>query len=274
MTDAPAPAARPNFDIGQVMSRTFKVYGANFPVFFSIVFVPYLVMQLIFTFGFGVNGFEVDPLATQDNLTGYYIMLGVSVLVMVLGFLVIQAVVVRAAVCHQLGQGLKLSAAFRAAFAGLIPLIILGLIAFVAVSVGMVFLIVPGIYLLAMFYVMVPAVVFEGKGLSGLGRSSELTSGYRWAIVGLNLILLLISFGAGILLALVAGGVMAGFAFSGGEFPTLVNSPAYLIFMVLLDAVVNGVLYPLSMVAVAITYLRLREIKDGGDKTAILEIFE
>jgi hypothetical protein len=50
-------------------------------------------------------------------------------------------------------------------------------------------LLVPGVILLVMWWVFVPAIVIEGAGITGcFGRSRELTRGRRWSVFGLILI--------------------------------------------------------------------------------------
>ena len=59
------------------------------------------------------------------------------------------------------------------------------------VMIGMILVIVPGIILLLMWWVYIPAIVVEGKGIIGaFGRSRELTRGRRWHILGLAVIVL------------------------------------------------------------------------------------
>lgn len=274
-TPAPAPAARPNLDIGGILGSTFKIYGKNFPFFFGVVFVPYLAIQLFFSFGLGLAAMEADPVVlAEGGMMQYWILTVASVVVFLLGFLVIQAVVVRSAVSSKLDQGVQFSAAFSAGLKNLLPLIVLGIIAGIAIMIGWIFLIVPGLYIMAMFYVMVPAIVFENKGFAGLGRSIELTSGYRWSIVGVNIVLFFIALGASLVIGLLAGAFALAASLSGGNFFELATSPAYLLAMTLLDAIVNGAIYPISMIAAAMVFVRLREIKEGGDEQALLKIFE
>lgn len=60
-------------------------------------------------------------------------------------------------------------------------------------NVGVVLLIAPAMVLALAWSVSVPAIVFEHRGpLGGLARSSQLTKGRRWSIVGLFLLVMII----------------------------------------------------------------------------------
>lgn len=108
---------------------------------------------------------------------------------------------------------------------------------------------------------MGPAMVVEKSWFGSIGRSLSLTSGYRWPVVGLLLLLALISFA----LALVNAGL------------TLLVISLGTVGMVLsfvLSAVFSALLYGLMGIAYALAYLRLREIKEGLGNDDIAEVFD
>lgn len=82
----------------------------------------------------------------------------------------------------------------------------------VAAGLGSLLLLVPGIVLMLMFWVAVPATVVEGGIVSAMRRSHELTRGHKWRVLGLLALLLVgvvaaaVAFAAGaaMLTALVA----------------------------------------------------------------------
>jgi hypothetical protein len=66
----------------------------------------------------------------------------------------------------------------------------------IAVVLGFVLLVVPGIILMVMFWVYVPAIVVENAGiLDCFGRSRTLTRGHRWSIFGLFALVFIVIFG-------------------------------------------------------------------------------
>lgn len=267
MTDAPAPQpdAKPQLGVGDILSNTFGLYFSNFPYFFGIFFAPYFGVQLLA----GLMGYG-GATASPDAAIAGGVLVTLASLVIVF---VIQAVMVRSAITLKLGEGVQFGPAVRAGLAGVIPIIILGILAGIAAGLGFLLLIVPGLYLMAMFYVYVPAIVFEGKGFSALGRSIELTSGYRWAIVGLVLVFFVLLFLASIVIGAVTVGVMAA---TGGFDAQLSGDTGLggLLGLTLIDAGVNSVVTPIGMIAAGLVFARLKEVKEGGSTQELLKVFE
>lgn len=267
MTDAPTPqpAAKQQLGVSDILSNTFGLYFSNFPYFFGIFFIPYFTIQLLA----GLLGYGGATGSPDAAIAGVILVTLVSFII----FFVIQAVMVRSAITVKLGEGVQFGPALRAGLAGVIPIIILGIAAGLATGVGFIFLIVPGLYLLAMFYVYVPSIVFEGKGFSALGRSIDLTSGYRWAIVGLVLVFIVLLF----LASIVIGVVVAGFLAATGGFEAQFAGDMGLggvVGLTLIDAVLNSAVTPIGMIATGLVFARLKEIKEGGSTQELLKVFE
>jgi hypothetical protein len=73
-------------------------------------------------------------------------------------------------------------------------LIIAGVLAAIGISIGLVLLILPGLYLLTRWAVIVPSIMLEGKSAGeSFGRSNELTSGHRWSVLGVAIVTFLAS---------------------------------------------------------------------------------
>ena len=76
---------------------------------------------------------------------------------------------------YYLGQSMRLGESMRFTLARFIPLVIAHILYMVAFTVGMIFCVIPGIYLGVIFYIFVPAILFENAGpLEALRRSSRL----------------------------------------------------------------------------------------------------
>lgn len=271
MADAnnPTPSSSGNqaLGVGNMLSETFGLYFRNLPAFFLIVFIPVLAFELLFN-RIIIPGFVDNP---ADVGAQFLISFGSVVPFMILMILV-QAVIVRVAISIRMGQGAAIGAAVSAALRGFFPILLLGIVVGIITGVGFVFLIVPGLYLMAIFYVMVPAIVFENAGFGAMGRSAELTSGYRWPIVGLVLLLLVIMWLVG---AVVGGVLIGGMMASGGMEAFASGNPADLpIWYNVLNALISSLATPLSLIAGAVVYSRLKEIKEGAGAGDILKVFE
>jgi hypothetical protein len=86
-------------------------------------------------------------------------------------------------------------------------LIVAGILAALGIGIGLILLIVPGLYLLTRWVLITPTIVLEGRSAGeSFTRSSELTAGQRWKVLGVALVTLLIYVIGG---AIVGGILMA-----------------------------------------------------------------
>jgi hypothetical protein len=129
-------------------------------------------------------------------------------------------------------------------------LAVAGLIAVVAIGLGIVFFIVPGLYLFTIWLVIVPAIMLENCGVGeSFGRSQELVRGYGWAVFRVMVLTLLILAG----LEILFGGVRS-----------LVDNEWA---AVLVNIVAESLITPFLALAWTITYFELRDLK-GAEPTA------
>jgi hypothetical protein len=79
-----------------------------------------------------------------------------------------------------------------------------GLLATLGIAAGLLLLIVPGLYLLTIWLLIVPAIVLERHGvISSFGRSRELVSGQGWNVFGVIVITVLLLIGVNIAFGIV-----------------------------------------------------------------------
>jgi uncharacterized membrane protein len=120
---------------------------------------------------------------------------------------------------------------------------------------GFMLLIVPGIILLLRWSVAVPVLVQERRGVFGsMKRSRELTKGSRWALFGFWIILII----AVIVIQLVLSQVVMVFGVTTA---------------LILDALVTSVVSVVTSVAPAVSYVELRQVKEGTSVDELAEIF-
>ena len=126
-----------------------------------------------------------------------------------------------------------------------------GLLAALGVSIGLLLLIVPGLILLTLWLLIVPAIMLEGHGvLSSFGRSRALVQGYGWSV-----------FGVIVLTAVIFIGVVIVFSFVASA----IDNP---LVTVVLDIATQAVTAPFVALAWTITYYELRTIKESAPATA------
>ena len=139
----------------------------------------------------------------------------------------------------------------------------LALLSNLIIIVGLVLFIIPGLFLMTMFAVSVPALLAERLTISdSLKRSTALTKGYRWQVFGLLALIVL-----GLLAAVFVAGVVIALIF-----PAAVDAEFGLV-----DIVIwlwTGLYYAVLSVTTATIYYRLREIKEGLGIEQLAAVFD
>lgn len=78
------------------------------------------------------------------------------------------------------------------------------LIAGIAITIGLVLLIVPGLWLITIWAVIVPVIIIERTGaLASFGRSRQLVQGYGWQVFGTLVLVFIIMIVADIVLGII-----------------------------------------------------------------------
>ena len=141
---------------------------------------------------------------------------------------------------------LTMGQTFRRVQQHLGTLAIAGILAGLAVAVGFVLLIAPGLYLLTIWSVLIPAIVLERRGvMEAFGRSRELVSGYGWSAFGVVVLCFLILIGVSIVVEIAT-------IWLGGAFGDYVRS-----------VISNTIGIPFLALALTNMYFRLRAVKEA-----------
>jgi len=168
------------FRIGDVFVKTWGVLTRNFVTFFLLVGIA-----------------EIPLLATNTWLladvrrgTVSALMIGLismaATFVQLVLTLFAQAVVVFAAFQDLRGQPVLVADSLRQALRRFLPVIALSLLMAVVLLLGFMLCLVPGLIALAALQVALPACVVERLGpIRSMSRSTDLTSGHWWPILGL-----------------------------------------------------------------------------------------
>jgi hypothetical protein len=86
-----------------------------------------------------------------------------------------------------------------------------GLLAGIAITIGFILLIVPGLFLITIWAVISPSIVVENRGvIEAFGRSRELVRGNGWNVFGVIVIAFLIVIAVSIVLGLIGGALGDG----------------------------------------------------------------
>ncbi len=253
-------AAQPGtveFSIGRVIGSSLGVYARNF-VSFSVLAL--LIGAIALVIGL-IN--EPDPAALaagQINYAGA----GVNGLVFLLVNGLTQAAIIYGTFQDLRGQKAGLVDCITRGLATMIPVIVGSLLASLAIGLASIALLIPGIILALMWWVYIPVVVVERAGImGGFGRSSELTRGRRWHILGLIIIVVVISFAVNFAVITIVGGTMMA-----------IPSSDILLTLSIVEYVTSAIVTAFSAILVAVGYYYLRAEKEGIDVHAIAQVFD
>ena len=146
-----------------------------------------------------------------------------------------------------------------------LPLFAVNLLYYLAVVLGMILLIVPGVMMGVAWCVVGPALIAERSGITAVfGRSAELTRNHRWSIFGLAVV-----FAIGIMIiegVLGAIGLARGFNFAAAA----IVSPVAIIGA----GVVSGLVTAIGATVLATLYAELRELKEGLSGESLADVFD
>jgi hypothetical protein len=218
-------------DVGRVFEQIFRIYRQQFALLIGGALAIYVPVAI-------VNGLLYDS-------GGFFLTLIANAIALVASYLY-QGMVVEAA--RDILDGRRdqsIGGLFRSAGAVVGTLIAVGILAGIAIAIGFVLLIIPGLFLITIWAVIVPVVVIERSGvLEAFGRSRELVKGNGWQVFGVLVLLFLAVIVVQVLIAAILGGIFDSiFGFAIGILIT------------------SLLLAPLTALAASVIYFELKAIK-------------
>jgi hypothetical protein len=156
---------------GAIVREAWELYKAHWRTFAPLALIVYIVLGLI-TLVFGL-------------LLGW-LGLVIGALASIVGTFWLQGALVEAVQDVRDGkQDLSIGELFGRVQPRLPALIVAGILAGLGIALGLVLLIVPGLFLLTIWSLIVPTIVIEGKSAGeSFGRSRELVKGNGWSVFG------------------------------------------------------------------------------------------
>ena len=219
-------------DTGRVFERIFSFYGSQFTLLIPAALVLFIPIALINGLLLSTGGVLVALLSAALSLIATFWYQG----------MVVEATrdILDGRRDHTIGSLFSSASPFIA------PLIGVGILAGIAIGIGLVLLIIPGLYLLTIWAVIVPVIVIERVGVfDSFPRSRELVRGSGWQVFGVIVVIFLVSFIVRAIIGAIIGGIsddsFAGYA--------------------AVDLIVNVLLVPLSALAATVMYFELRRVK-------------
>lgn len=255
-----------SFEFGRVIDRTFATVRDNFLNYFLIALVlsglPTLLAQVVVI---------SMPMTGAEAALGLILRGLIQIVGGVLAF-VLQGALVCGTVTYLNGGRAPMGKLVSVGLRAWLPLLGLGICFALAVFVGLILLIVPGLILLVVWAVAVPALIMEHTGVFGaFSRSAELTKGHRWAIFGLGVV-----FTLAVWIVSGIGGLLVGILFYGGITPgAAMAAHGPLAFVgAFLSAVITAAVSVVTAVAPGVLYVELRASREGVAPQAVAQVFE
>ena len=246
--------------VGSIVSESFSILFKNFATVMILALVP-TVIGLVVS---GVlNGWGYALGIPDPSFAGVpsWSAIVLDLLIQLVVYGLATALLVQVAYDAKLGRSMNISKYVGPAMSAALPIAVLGLVAGILSTVGFALLVIPGLWIYAVYSMIAPSVVIEKRGYRAMGRSVELTRGYRWPIIGAVIIV-------GICSALIGGAIgfvvaMVGSAAGGGLLVSLV-----------LVSLATAVGVGLGGISISLIYARLREIKEGVSVDQIASVFD
>ena len=251
------------FSVGDILRTSFSLYFGNLPTFLPlslIVFLPSFAVVLLLDSSTVNSPVQFDPRVDDprtSDLAGFFVVGMRESIVELICSVWLQAGLAFGVVRHLRGGEPGFVETFYQSVRMLLPAALVALIVAIATALGLFLLIVPGIIIALVLWVAVPAAVVERSGVRALGRSAELTNGYKGQIFGLALILFVFRLA-------VTSVVLALWG--------IVTTDPVLSYLVLGFCVV--VTSGIWATATSVTYHDLRVLREGVDTQVVARVFE
>jgi hypothetical protein len=173
-----------------VIGESWNLYKAHWRHLLPIAFVVYLTVAIL--------GALLAALLTWFGAI-------IAAFISLVALFWLQAALVKAVEDVRDGRAdLSLGETFEAARPRLAAVLVAGILAALGIVIGLVLFIIPGLILMTLWAVIIPAIVVEGRSAGeSFGRSRELVRGYGWGVFGVIILMLLLLIGFSIVLSLI-----------------------------------------------------------------------
>jgi len=231
--------------VGSIIRGAFQIYFRHFGTLFFIYVLPVVPVAVL-------QG--EAQIAGERSLLVFSVLLSIVVSLFAFGAMTVAV----SDIC--LGNPPSFRRSYARVLGKLVLLLLLtNLLQMLAIAVGFVLLVIPGLVAMLWFMLSSSIVVLEGRsGVAALKRSKQLGDGSHWRNAGLLLVLFIVT--------AAIGGVIGGVF--GGLFPGLLE---HWTFRTVQAVVQQGLAMPVTLIALVLIYYDRRVRKEGYDAKALAE---
>ena len=246
-------ALRP-LSTSELLDRTFHLYKKHFVVFFAIVAIPQLAVLFAEIFySHATAGGDVGTkvlLSVPQSLLSF-ILMGIS-----------QAATVHAVSNAHLEHPVRVSGAFRAIASRIFRYAWIAFAISFLVGIGLILLVVPGIYWALAYSLVMPVSVVEGLGLKkSMSRSSDLTYHERDRVFVICALFAILNWVVGTIAQFALG---LPLPYSSMHGPALVHATRDVL-VAISSFVTESLVGPLLTIAMTLFYYDQRVRREGFD---------
>ena len=184
--------------VGGVLGEAWKLYKRFLSRFFLTALIVFAVLDLISA---------LADQAASDTWSSALLWGLIAALVSVVGYFWVQAALVETVHDVRDGRGDRtIGETYRAVQPQLPAVVIAGILAAIGITIGFILLIVPGLFLLTIWSMVIPVIVLERRSTGeAFTRSREVVRGHGWSVFGLVIVtFLIVAIASGVIRAIFA----------------------------------------------------------------------
>jgi hypothetical protein len=255
-------AAYPDtFDIGRVTVRSFDIIRHNLVLLIALTLIFYGLPRL---------GASLLNISTHSMPAFPGAIFGMTSVVYwfaaALGYCALQPAVFRVAAAEMNGAQTDILSCLKTGLKFLLPILGLIILSFIGITIGVVLLIVPGLFLATIWSVASPSAVFERLGVGdALQRSAALTQGFRWPVFAIVIVFFIASMLIGNAFEHAQHGMFDGMGFFH-DIGRAVRK--------LTDDILDSILALIAAVLVFSVYYELRLVKEGAGPEELADVLD
>ncbi len=241
------PPPPPPRGVGGLLAAAFRLYGRWWRTLVPVTAVATVPLSLLQEAVARRSGLAEPGAGPADPLTaGEAWAALIALLLSVVGSGAAQGAVTWAATRAVCGRGTSIPEAYRVGVSRLGTVLLAGILAGLAILLGLIALIVPGLVLLVRFSLFLPAAVVErARARRALARSFDLVRGRSWPVAG----------------ALVVGALVV--MLIGAPLLAIGEVSASWVVRGLLSGLVTAITTPITTLILVLLYVDLRQRKEG-----------
>jgi hypothetical protein len=262
------PELRP-LGVGEMVDAAIRLYRTNFLTLIKISAVilgPIGLIQLIATIAVGpvdcsvwqVVDPETTPAEVFEPLIPIYTVLAITSLFSFLGSVLVEGASLTVLAHHYRGEETDWKDSLRVGWGRFLPLIAATILVSLGAGFGLIFCLVPGVFLFTMWAVTPAALVTERLGpFAAMGRSYQLVRGRFWPVLGAIVLAYLLYMVANQIIGVVTGVTTVLGSLDGEQISFLPS--------VIGSVLVSIVAAPFLAAMITVIYFDLRVRKEGYD---------